>query len=98
MPRKVIDFKAVDMEKEEYEYYLKLVKEFTYGTYSGEDQFHDIFDVDGDGCITFVRPPLKKEVGWAVIVFLQNLMINQRLRRMERYIAGFVNERKRNND
>ena len=92
MSRRIIDFKSVDMEQEEYDYYLKLIQEFTIGPYSGENQFHDIFDVDDDGCIKIIRPPLKKEVGWAVIVFLQNLMINQRLRRMERKIAEILDE------
>ena len=93
MSRKVIDFKSVDMEPEEFEYYQKLVQEFTQGPYSGKNQFHDIFDVDEDGCITIIRPPLKKEVAWGVIFFLQNLMINQRLRRMERKILEMLNER-----
>ena len=90
MPHQIIDFKSVDMEPEEYKYYQELIKEFTYGHYSGKDQFHDIFDVDDDGCITIIKPPLKKEVGWAIIVFLQNLMINQRLRRMERRVMEIL--------
>lgn len=94
MSRRIIDFKSVDMELEEFEYYQKLVEEFTMGGYSGKEQFRDMFDVDDDGCITIIRPPLKKEVGWAIIVFLQNLMINQRLRRMERKIMEILNERK----
>lgn len=89
---RVIDHKAVDMTNEEYDYYNSLVKEFTYGNHNGKDQFHDLFDVDGDGCISLVRPPIKKRVGWAIIVFLQNLMINQRLRRMEKKIEEFLDE------
>ena len=93
---KVIDHKAVDLTNEEFEYYNKLVEEFTYGSYQGKDQFHDIFDVDDDGCISLIRPPLKKEVGWAIIVFLQNLMINQRLRRMERKIEEVLDDNRSN--
>lgn len=81
---RVVDYKALDMNDEEFEYYKKIVQEFTYGEHLGEEQFHDIFDVDEDGCIKFIRPNLKKSVGWAVLFFLQNLMINQRLRRMEK--------------
>jgi hypothetical protein len=84
--KKIIDYKHVDMTEEEYEYYLQLVKEFTAGTSNGKDQFKDVFDVDEDGCIMLIRPPLRKSVGWAVLVFLQNLMINQRLRRMESWV------------
>ncbi len=80
---RVIDHKGVDLTDEEWQYYQDIVKEFTNGPFSGRDQFRDIFEVDEDGCITMIRPPLKRQVGWAVIFFLQNLMINQRLRRME---------------
>lgn len=90
---RVVDYKGVDMTDEEFEYYNRLVKEFTFGMYNGKDQFHDMFDVDDEGCISLIRPPLKKEVGWAVIVFLQNLMINQRLRRLERKVKEILNGR-----
>ena len=90
--QRVIDYKPVDMTDDEWDYYNKLVEEFSYGNYSGKEQFKDIFEVDGDGCITVIKPPLKREVGWAVILFLQNLMINQRLRRMEDWIKEKLDE------
>lgn len=83
--RKVIDYKSIDVTEEEWEYYNDIIKEFSTPTYSGKEQFRGVFEVDGDGCISIIRPPLKKEVAWAVIMFLQNLMINQRLRRVERW-------------
>ena len=86
----VIDYKKVDMTEEEYNYYNDLIREFTYGNTSGKEQFRDMFDVDDDGCISLIRPPLKKEVGWAILVFLQNLMINQRLRRMEQWLKDNI--------
>lgn len=95
---RVIDYKGVEMTDEEFDYYNKLVLEFTFGMYNGKDQFHDVFDVDDEGCISLIRPPLKKEVGWAVIVFLQNLMINQRLRRLERKVEEILNGRTSNDD
>ena len=87
----IIDYKKVEMIEEEKAYYDKLVEEFTNGGYSGKEQFRDIFDVDEDGCISMIRPPLKKEVAWVILVFLQNLMINQRLRRMESWCKGLIN-------
>lgn len=86
MSRRVVDYKFLDMTDEEWDYYNKLLIEFTHGSYSGAEQFRDLFEVDEDGCILMISPPLKKEVGWAIIVFLQNLMINQRLRRMEKWV------------
>ena len=92
MSSRIIDFKEVDMTDEEHLYYQQIVEAFSEGTYSGKEQFHDTFDVDDDGCITLIKPPLKKQTAWAVIFFLQNLMINQRLRRIERWVTEFVNE------
>ncbi len=89
----IIDFKQVDMTNEEFEYYNQLVTSFTNGTYSGKDMFHDMFNVDSEGCITVIRPPLGKEVAWAAILFLQNLMINQRLRRMEDWARSLKDDR-----
>jgi hypothetical protein len=86
MSLRVVDYKQIDMTDEEFEYYEKLVQEFTLGTYSGKEQFRDIFEADGEGCITFIHPPIKKQVAWSVLFFLQNLMINQRLRRIEKRI------------
>ena len=94
---RVVDYKAVDMTDEEFEYYNKLVKEFTFGLYNGKEQFHDMFEVDDDGCISMIQPPLKKETAWAVIVFLQNLMVNQRLRRMETKIKEILDGKSSNN-
>ena len=39
---RVIDHKGVEMSDEEFAYYNQLVNEFTYGTYNGKDQFHNI--------------------------------------------------------
>lgn len=94
---RIIDYKPVDMTDEEFDYFNKLVEEFTFGSYNGKDQFHDMFDVDDDGCISIIRPPFKKEVSWAVLFFLQNLMINQRLRRMERKVKEMLDGRTSNN-
>jgi hypothetical protein len=96
MSIRVIDYKEVDMTNEEYTYYQQIVKEFSSGTYSGKEQFRDTFEVDDDGCIVLIKPPLKKQVAWAVLFFLQNLMINQRIRRVERWVMEFANDRKTN--
>lgn len=90
MSRQIIDHKSIDMMDEEYAYYKKLVVEFTVGMVNGKDQFHDLFDVDDDGCITFIHPPIRKETAWGVLFFVQNLMINQRIRRMERQVNEWI--------
>jgi hypothetical protein len=77
--RRIVDYKEVEMTDEEFDYFNKLHASFP----DGKEQFRDLFDTDGDGCITFIHPPIGKEIGWGILFFVQNLMINQRLRRME---------------
>ena len=90
MAQYVIDHKPIDMTDEENDYYRSLVSEFTNGTYNGREQFRDLFDVDSDGCITFIHPPIRRELAWVVLFFVQNLMINQRLRRIERLVGALA--------
>lgn len=90
MPQQIIDHKSVDMTDEETAYYKKLIEEFTIGMSNGREQFRDLFDVDDDGCITFVHPPIRKQIGWGVLFFIQNLMINQRMRRMEHQVEEWT--------
>jgi len=96
MSIRIIDYKEVDMIDEEYKYYQQIVNEFSDGSYSGKEQFRDTFEVDDDACIVLVKPPIKKQIAWVVLCFLQNLMINQRMRRMERWVMEFINDRKNN--
>jgi hypothetical protein len=83
---KIINYKNVDMTNLEYEEYEKIVKQFTTNKVSGSVHFVDMFETDGDGCISIIKVSSEKQVPWVVIVFLQNLMINQRLRRMEKWV------------
>jgi len=92
----VVDHKPVDMTDDEFGYYKRLVAEFTVGMSDGRDQFRDLFDVDGDGCITFIHPPIRRQVGWGVLFFVQNLMISQHLRKMEKQVNGMVEKLAKN--
>jgi hypothetical protein len=87
--KQIIDYKSIDMSELEFESYQQIVESFTDGNISGNIYFHDTFEVDDDGCIMFIKTPLQKQIPWAVIIFLQNLMINQRIRRVEENIKNF---------
>lgn len=77
--KRVIDYKQVDMTEEEFAYMEQLLKEFP----DGKSQVRGLFEVDGGGCITVLKPPVRRQIAWGLLFFFQNLMINQRLRRME---------------
>lgn len=88
MTKHVVDYKQLEMSDEEFDYYKLLVKSFSSGTYSGTEQFRDLFESDEEGCITSIHPSIGKETAWAVLFFVQNLMINQRLCRIERKFSN----------
>lgn len=75
---KAMGYKKVDMADEEFAYYKSLVKR--HGT---EQHFVDLFDTDDEGFITLLTP--KTGVPWEIIFFVQNVMINQRLRVIDNF-------------
>ena len=70
--KKGIDNKKVDLSEPEYKHYQELIKAY------GAENFNDLFEADKDGIITVIKPI--KSVPWAVLFFIQNVMINQQLR------------------
>lgn len=83
---KIINYKEIDITDLEYAEYQKIINHFSTNKVSGSFHFVDMFETDDDGCISIIKVSAEKQVPWVVIMFLQNLMINQRLRRMERWI------------
>lgn len=75
---KVIDYQNVDMTEEEFAYYKELVNQCTTNNFKGQEYFRDLFKTDEDGFIILITP--NKSVPWAVLFFVQQVMINQRLR------------------
>ena len=75
-----IDYKEVDISKEEHEYYKEIVKQV-----GDKECFKELFDVDDRGFITTIRP--KTNVPWAVLFFLQQIMISQRLRLIDNFVS-----------
>ena len=74
-----IDSKDVSTNDLKKEYYEKLIEQF------GAECFKHLFDIDDSGNITIIKP--QQTVPWAVIHFVQQLQINQRLRINDRVIS-----------
>ena len=47
----------------------------------GKVLFDDLFETDGEGLLIFLKPP-RKMFSFEVVVFLQNVMVNQHLRKI----------------
>jgi hypothetical protein len=80
--KKIIAHKKVDMTNDEYQMYRSICAAYddVKSNRKGTDLFLDHFDVNGEGIITFVRPPNKRYSSLEVYCFLISLMVNQHLR------------------
>jgi hypothetical protein len=95
MPYRIIDNKKVDMTSDEYTMYDKIVKSYTDLQNKGEDLFIDLFEVDENGIIIFLKPPAKRRTSFEVFLFLMALMQHQHLRLMHKQIDDMVAEIKK---
>jgi len=75
---RAIAYSKVEMTDQEYAYYKELVSQFTDDKDKGEELFKGLFESDDDGFITLISP--KQTIPWAILFFIQQLMLNQRLR------------------
>lgn len=66
--------KRLELSDNEFEYCRSLREQF------GSSSFVGLFETDNNGIITFINPPVNKNVPLGVIFFLLNVMMNQRIR------------------
>ena len=78
---RLINNKRIDLTDKEFEIYEGICKEYSRDNFNGKDLFIDLFETDQDGIIVFLIPP-KLQFSMEVIVFLQNVMIHQHLRKI----------------
>jgi len=80
---KAMGYKQVNMTDDEFVYYKELVKYHTDDKTKGEEYFRDLFDTDPEGFIMMITP--KASIPWGILFFVQNVMINQRLRVIDEF-------------
>jgi len=78
---KAIANQKLDLNKEEYKYYLELERNF------GKEAFVGLFRTNEKGQITSVMPPQSGPTAMILIFFLLNVMFNQRLRRFDSWMT-----------
>lgn len=84
---KIIDHKQIDITEAEYSYYLNLIEKFTdkEKNTDGKVFFNDSFDTNQEGQIILIKT--EKNMPWAVLFFLQQIMLNQRMRINDKLIV-----------
>lgn len=65
------------MTTHEYDMYLSICNSY----HQGKDLFKGLFETDEDGVIVCLNPP-KKQFSMEVVIFLQNLMVHQHMRKV----------------
>lgn len=74
---RIVDNKRIQMTKEEFDLYQKICNSYP----EGKDLFKGLFETDDDGLIIFLIPPTK-QFSMEVVLFLQNLMLQQHIRKI----------------
>lgn len=74
--------KRLDISDEEYSYFKDIKKEI------GIDSFRGLFSTDNNGVITSITPPLDKPTPMATLFFILNVMMNQRVRALDKKITS----------
>jgi|SRR6185436_9556277 len=92
MAFKIIDNKKVEMTQDEWLMYEKIVKSYNTLTNKGEDLFVDLFEVDQNGIIIFLKPPSKRQTSFEIFLFLMALMQHQHLRLMHAQIDDLCSQ------
>lgn len=78
--KRIIDKKAVELTDDEYTLYQKIVSSYTFGQNKGEDLFYDLFEVDSNGIIIFLKPPSKRATSFEIWLFLMSIQQSQHMR------------------
>jgi hypothetical protein len=91
---RIIDNKKVSLVDDEFNYYVKICRDYDRANFKGEQLFIDHFEANEDGIILFVKPPTKKYSSLEVYCFLISLMVNQHLRLCHSQIDSLVKETK----
>jgi hypothetical protein len=94
MPFRIIDNKKVEITEDEWSLYQKIVKSYNSITNKGEDLFIDLFEVDENGIIIFLKPPSKRQTSFEVFLFLMALQQQQHIRIMYTHVSDICSQMK----
>lgn len=79
------------MTDQEFDYYKELVKQCSVDGVKGQDYFRGLFKTDNEGYITLITPT--QSIPWAILFFVQQLMISQRLRVIDKFRKEAKNDK-----
>jgi hypothetical protein len=80
---RAIGTKRLDLSEDEFAAYNKIIEVVD------PTEFNGVFKTDLNGEIQYVIPPINKNVSMIVVFFLFNVMINQRLRKIDNFVSDY---------
>jgi hypothetical protein len=85
---RLIGNKRIELTDDEFKIYQEICQSYSRANFDGKSLFNELFETDEEGLIVLLRPP-KKMFSMEVVLFLQNLMLQQHLRKVytEHYAA-----------
>lgn len=78
---RLINNKRIDLTDQEFKVYEELCLSYNRDNFQGKDLFNDLFETDNQGMIVFLKPPTQT-FSMEIIIFLQNIMVHQHLRKI----------------
>ena len=92
MSFRIIDKKKLDMTNDEWNMYEKICQSYDDINFKGSELFMDLFEVNDNGIIVFLRPPGTRKTSFEVFLFLMSLMQNQHLRLIHNQVDSLCAE------
>jgi hypothetical protein len=83
---KLIGKKKVELNDDEYEYYLELCVKLFKTKDAGSKYMDELIETDDNGFITVAK--MSSDTPTEMVFFIQNIIINQRLSAFDQRIAG----------
>jgi len=90
---RLINNKRIFLTNEEYAIYEQLCASYSRDNFNGKDLFNGLFETDDEGLIIFLNPPTQT-FSMEIIIFLQNIMVHQHLRKIYQEHEQALNELK----
>ena len=85
---RAIGNKRLNLNNQEFQAYNKIIENVD------KTEFNEIFETDKNGNIIAILPPINENISMVVIYFLFNVMINQRVRKIDKLIDEVYNLKK----
>jgi hypothetical protein len=80
IPLRIINNKKIALTQSEWDLYQSICKSYTTTKMNGTDLFRDLFEVNEDGIIIFLRPPKSNYTSFECYFFVVNVFLHQHLK------------------